>query len=78
NKEQIFVSSDNLDILKLTLSQIDGISGINQVNNKVYLMLAEGKTSAYLNKALFDKGIIVSEIGVHKSDLESNFLELIK
>jgi ABC-type multidrug transport system ATPase subunit len=78
NQEQVFVSSDNLDLLKLTLSQIDGISGINQVNNKVYLMLAEGKTSAYLNKALFDKGIIVSEIGVHKSDLESNFLELIK
>ncbi len=78
NQEQLFVSSDNLDLLKLTLSQIDGISGINQVSNKVYLMLAEGKTSAYLNKALFDKGIIVSEIGVHKSNLESNFLELIK
>ena len=78
NQEQVYVSSENLDILKLTLSQIDGVSGINQVDNKVYLMLAEGKSSADLNKSLFDKGIVVSEIGIQKSDLESNFLELIK
>ncbi len=78
NQEQVFVASDNLDILKLTLSQIDGVSKINQVDDKVYLTLTEGKSSADLNQALFDKGIIVSEIGVQKSDLESNFLELIK
>lgn len=78
NKEQVFVSSDNLDILKLTLSQIDGVSGINQIDNKIYLMLDDGKNSADLNKSLFDKGIIVSEIGIQKSDLEANFLELIK
>ena len=78
NQAQVFVASDNLEILKLTLAQIDGVSGINQINNKVYLMLAEGKTSADLNKALFDKGIVVSEIGVQKSDLEANFLEIIK
>jgi ABC-2 type transport system ATP-binding protein len=78
NQEQVYVSSENIDILKLTLSQIDGVSGINQVDNKVYLMLAEGKSSADLNKSLFDKGIVVSEIGIQKSDLESNFLELIK
>ena len=41
-------------------------------------MLAEGKDSAYLNKSLFDKGIIASEIGIQKSDLEANFLEIIK
>ncbi len=78
NQEQVFVSSENLDILSLTLSQIDGVSGINQVDGKIYLMLSEGKTSADLNKSLFDKGIVVSEIGIQKSDLESNFLELIK
>jgi ABC-type multidrug transport system ATPase subunit len=78
NQEQVFVASDDIDILKLTLSQIDGVSNINQSGKKVSVMLAEGKDSAYLNKALFDKGIIVSEIGVQKSDLEANFLELIK
>jgi ABC-2 type transport system ATP-binding protein len=78
NQEQVYVSADNIDILKLTLSQIDGVSNINENGNKVSIMLAEGKDSAYLNKALFDKGIVASEIGVQKSDLESNFLELIK
>ena len=78
NQEQVFVSSDNLDILKLTLSQIDGVSNITENGNKIAVMLAEGKDSAYLNKALFDKGIVASEIGVHKSDLEANFLEIIK
>ena len=78
NQEQVFVSAENLDILKLTLSQIDGVSNITENGNKVAVMLAEGKDSAYLNKALFDKGIVASEIGVHKSDLEANFLEIIK
>ena len=78
NQEQIFVVSDNLDILKLTLSQIDGVSNITQLGEKVSVMLAEGKDSAYLNKSLFDKGIIASEIGIQKSDLEANFLEIIK
>ena len=41
-------------------------------------MLTEGKDSSYLNKALFDKGIVASEIGIQKSDLEANFLDLIK
>jgi len=78
NQEQVFISSENLDILKLTLSQIDGVNNIVQKGTKVSVMLAEGKTSAYLNKALFDKGIVASEIGIQKSDLEANFLELIK
>jgi ABC-2 type transport system ATP-binding protein len=78
NQEQVFVASENLDILKLTLQQLDGVSDIKQVDHKIYVMLAEGKTSADLNKSLVDKGIVVSEIGIQKSDLEANFLELIK
>jgi len=79
NKQaQVFVTAENLDLLKLTLGQIDGVSNINQVGDKFSLMLAEGKDSSYLNKALFEKGIVASEIGVQKSDLEANFLELIK
>ena len=78
NKEQVFVSSDNLDILKLTLNQIEGVSDINQVDQRLYLTLSNGLSSSYLNKALFDKGIVLAEIGVKKSDLETNFLALIK
>ncbi len=78
NQEQVYIAAENLDILKLTLSQVDGVSNINQIGDKVYVMLAEGKDSAFLNKALFDKGIVASEIGSQKSDLEANFLELIK
>ena len=78
NQEQVFIVAENLNILKLTLSQIDGVSNIVQKGTKVSVMLAKGKTSAYLNKALFDKGIVASEIGIQKSDLEANFLELIK
>jgi ABC-2 type transport system ATP-binding protein len=77
-QEQVFVSSDNLEILKLALSQIDGVSEMNQAGNKIYLKLAEGKSSADLNKSLFDKGIIVAEIGIQPANLEANFLELIK
>ena len=78
NQEQVFVAAENLDILELTLSQIDGVSNITKKGNKIAVMLDEGKDSAYLNKALFDKGIVATEIGVQKSDLEANFLEIIK
>jgi len=77
-QEQVYVSSDNLDMLKLCLGQIEGVNDIKATGDKIYLSLEPGKNSAYLNKALFDKGIVVSEIGVQKSDLEANFLELIK
>ena len=76
--EQVYVSSDDLDLLKICLSQIEGVSNVKTSNNKVYLTLHKDKDTSYLNKALFEKGIVVSEIGVKKSDLESNFLALIK
>ena len=80
SQESVFVSSNDTDneLLKITLSQIDGVSNINQMGDKFYLMLAQGKDSAYLNKALYEKGVIVSELGVQKPDLEANFLELVK
>jgi ABC-2 type transport system ATP-binding protein len=77
-QEQVYVVSDDLNLLKACLGQIEGVSNLTSTSNKVYLTLAEGKDSAYLNKSLFEKGIILSELGVQKSDLESNFLELIK
>jgi len=77
-QEQVYVSSDNLELLKLCLGQIEGVNNIKPTSTKIYLSLENGKDSAYLNKSLFDKGIVVSEIGVQKSDLEANFLELIK
>ena len=78
NQEQVIIASENIDILKLTLGQIEGVNSIKQLGNKVSVILDEGKDSSYLNKALFDKGIIASEIGIKKSDLETNFLELVK
>lgn len=77
-QEQVYVTANDSEKLKSCLSQIEGVSNINQAGNKFYLILAKGKDSAYLNKALFDKGVVASEIGVKKSDLEENFLELIK
>ena len=78
NQEQVLVASENLDLLKLTLAQINGVSNIKQIGYKVSLILAKEKDISYLNRMLFDKGIVVSEIGVQKADLEANFLALIK
>ena len=78
NQEQVLVASENLDLLKLTLAQINGVSNIKQIGYKVSLILAKEKDISYLNRMLFDKGIVVSEIGVQKADLETNFLALIK
>ena len=77
-QEQVYVAAEDMGLLKAVLGQIDGVSGIKESSNKIYLMLAQGKDSAYLNKALFEKGIVVKELGVQKPDLEANFLELVK
>ncbi len=77
-QEQVYIAADDMGLLKITLGQIDGVSNIKESSNKIYLMLEQGKDSAYLNKALFDKGIVLTELGVQKPDLEANFLELVK
>ncbi|MBL4667680.1 MAG: ABC transporter ATP-binding protein [Flavobacteriales bacterium] len=77
-KSQVYVIADDTEKLKTCLSQIDGVSNINQSGNKFYLILEGDKDTTYLNKTLFDKGVVASEIGMQKANLEANFLELIK
>lgn len=76
-QEQVYVAAEDIEMLKLVLAQIEGVSNIKPSTNKVYLLLDQGKDSAYLNKALFDKGVIATELGMQKPDLEANFLALI-
>lgn len=76
-QEQVYVAAEDMEMLKLVLGQIEGVSNIKPSSTKVYLLLEQGKNSAYLNKALFDKGIVATELGIQKSDLEANFLALI-
>lgn len=76
-QEQVYVAADDMEMLKVILGQIEGVSNIKPSTNKVYLLLDQGKDSAYLNKALFDKGVIATELGMQKPDLEANFLALI-
>lgn len=76
-QEQVYVAADDMEMLKLILGQIEGVSNIKPSTNKVYLLLDKGKDSAYLNKALFEKGVIATELGMQKPDLEANFLALI-
>jgi ABC-type multidrug transport system ATPase subunit len=78
NQAKVVVSSENIVLLERVLAQIDGVSHVRKNGDKLSLILATGKDGAYLNKALFEEGIVVSEISIQKSDLESNFLELIK
>lgn len=76
-QEQVYVAANDMEMLKLVLGQIEGVSNIKPSSTKVYLLLDQGKDSAYLNKALFDKGIVATELGIQKPDLEANFLALI-
>ncbi len=78
HQEQVVVVAEDLALLKICLHQIDGVSNIKEIGNKVYLTLDSKKNSMDINKALFDKGIIVSELSTQKPDLEANFLSLIK
>lgn len=77
-KDQVFVAAENTETLRLTLEQIPEIINLKQDGNRFYMNLKDDYNTSLLNKTLFEKNIIVSELGKQKTNLEANFLKLVK
>lgn len=71
------VSSENQEILKMTLNQYAGAKKVEKEGDLLLVTLDEGLTTLDLNKFLVDKKIIVSHIAFRKKSLEQQFLELL-
>ena len=75
---QLIVKAASMPQLEKTIGEIDGISLNELKNNKAYLNVEDHIKAEDVNKAFFDKGIVLSELLESKKSLETQFLEITK
>ena len=76
--DTIEIAADDLNNLSNLLKSISIIKSFTKINDKISISLNKGNTATELNKAIFEKGIVLSHLLVKKKKLEEQFLELIK
>ncbi|GEO04108.1 ABC transporter ATP-binding protein [Adhaeribacter aerolatus] len=76
--DQVIIRTENITQALGLLPQLPQVSNFRQEENYLMLTLANGYSSADLNQAFFQSGIILSELTVRKKSLESQFLDIIK
>jgi len=74
--KMIELDAEDRSALVSGLDQIIGVSSIEEESDKVTATLEESMSAAQLNKALIDKGIVVSHLAVKGQTLEDEFLAL--
>lgn len=76
-QDQVLVQVYNNDMAMQFLQQLPFVQSVKPDRNFLQLVLAPGADSMQVNKALFEKGIVASQIVVRKKSLESQFLEIV-
>lgn len=72
------LKSDNLAELKTALEALVLFSSVTEKNNLLIAQIAEDISATDLNRILFEKGIVLSQLQKKRDSLESQFLELVK
>jgi len=70
-------AADPLQLLQI-LENCPFVKQVNSENSGITVSLKEGKNSTDLNRFVYEKGLVLSEIILHQKSLESQFLELVK
>lgn len=74
--ETVEVSADAAGLHDLLLA-FAGTTSITRENGSFHVMLREGFASADLNRFLFEKGVVASQLTTKKKSLEKQFLEIL-
>lgn len=77
-EDTIEIASEDMNMLKEVIKEINLIKSYTTVSNKISVILNRGETPTMLNKAFYEKNIILSHLVVKKKKLEEQFLELVK
>lgn len=72
------LKSDNLAELRAALEALGLFSSVTEKNNLLIAQMAEDISATDLNRILFEKGIVLSQLQKKRDSLESQFLELLK
>ena len=72
----ITMESDNLEVLRAALEEMNAFSHIKQEGESIVAYLKEPMDASEVNRALFSKGISLSRLEKRKESLEEQFLEI--
>lgn len=76
SEDHIIVSAANLNTLKETLQQMQGIRQITESGDTLRLSFDTNVKPADVNQFCIGKGIVLSELQMKKKSLETKFIEL--
>lgn len=74
----MILQSDNNTVLKSALEEMDVFTNIKQEGEVIIAYLKEPTDASEVNKKLFNKGIVLSQLEKRKETLEEQFLEITK
>ena len=77
-KDQLVISSGNTGELLEILKRIPFVESFQPERDTIHVTLHEGYDGKDLNRAMFEAGIILSQLTLHRKSLEAQFLEIIK
>ncbi|MFM2285590.1 MAG: hypothetical protein RLZZ543_1087, partial [Bacteroidota bacterium] len=78
NGKRVELGAVDIAALRNALVGMPGIGEVQERNGFLVAELDEAHDSAYVNKALLEKGIVLQHLVLVKSDLESEFLKLVQ
>jgi ABC-type multidrug transport system ATPase subunit len=76
--DQVWIQAPRQEEAYQFLRQLSPVRDIKREKDGLLLTLTEGFSTADLNRALFQQGIVLSELSLRKKTLESQFLDIIK
>lgn len=74
----VFVSAEDIESLNSFVQHSDMVKNHSRDGNSFILTLKSGFSAGDLNKAAFEKKIVLTRLETKKKSLESQFLELVK
>jgi ABC-type multidrug transport system ATPase subunit len=77
-KDQITIGTERIAEALEVLSKLPYVESYQPERDIIHLALHEGYKSEDVNKAMFEAGVVLSQIVVRRKTLEAQFLEIIK
>ncbi|MBW7467649.1 ATP-binding cassette domain-containing protein [Pontibacter aydingkolensis] len=77
-KDQLIIGADSIPEVVEVLRKLPFVEAFQPERDTVHVTLHEGFGSKELNKAMFEAGVTLSRLTLHRKSLEAQFLEIIK
>ncbi|MBC5995053.1 ABC transporter ATP-binding protein [Pontibacter cellulosilyticus] len=77
-RDQFVISADDIPGLVTVLQAIPFVESFQPERDTVHVTLQEGYDGRELNRAMFEAGITLSQLTLHRKSLEAQFLEIVK